>query len=95
MLSATGIFIRGLMMGAADIVPGVSGGTIAFITGIYSRLLNSLHKFDLVCLRLVFRADFKAAWQHVDGSFLLVYSQISILYLEHVLSISGPLCFFP
>ena len=70
MPSTTGIFIRGLMMGAADIVPGVSGGTIALINGIYSRLLDSLRKFDLVCLRLLFKADFKAAWSHVDGSFL-------------------------
>ena len=89
MPSMTGIFIRGLMMGAADIVPGVSGGTIAFITGIYGRLLNSLHRFDLACLRLVFRAEFKAAWKHVDGSFLLALVlgiATSILTLARVFS---------
>jgi putative membrane protein len=89
MPSKTGIFIRGLMMGAADIVPGVSGGTIALITGIYGRLLDSLRKFDLICLRLVFKADFKAAWGHVDGTFLLVLVSgiaTSILTLARVFS---------
>ena len=66
-----GIYIRGLAMGAADIVPGVSGGTVAFITGIYPRLLGSIRSFDLQALRLAFRGDVPAAWQHVDGSFLL------------------------
>lgn len=59
-------------MGAADVVPGVSGGTIAFITGIYGRLINSLQSVDLECLKLLFRFDIKQLWQRVDGSFLLV-----------------------
>jgi putative membrane protein len=58
-------------MGAADIVPGVSGGTIAFITGIYDRLLGSLRAFDLQLLARLWRLDIKGAWQHMDGSFLL------------------------
>ena len=70
-MSSFGIFLRGLMMGAADIVPGVSGGTVAFITGIYSRLLGSIRAFDLDCIRLLFQFEIKKAWQHVDGSFLL------------------------
>lgn len=57
-------------MGAADIVPGVSGGTVAFITGIYPRLLHSLRSFDLAALRLLLRGEFAAAWRHVDGGFL-------------------------
>ena len=66
-----GIFLRGLMMGAADIVPGVSGGTIAFITGIYDTLLASIRAFDLTFLRLLLRFDIRGAWQHVNGGFLL------------------------
>ncbi len=67
-----GIFLRGLAMGAADIVPGVSGGTIAFITGIYPRLLHSLRSFDLGAARLLLQGDLRGAWRHVDGGFLAV-----------------------
>jgi len=70
-LRAGGIFVRGLAMGAADIVPGVSGGTIAFITGIYPTLLHSLRSFDTHALRMLLRGDIGAAWQHVNGRFLL------------------------
>ncbi|MBA6411890.1 DUF368 domain-containing protein [Parahaliea sp. F7430] len=58
-------------MGAADIVPGVSGGTMAFITGIYDRLLAAIKSFDLALLRLLLRARFAAAWKHVDALFLV------------------------
>ncbi|TXS93643.1 DUF368 domain-containing protein [Parahaliea aestuarii] len=58
-------------MGAADIVPGVSGGTMAFITGIYDRLLGAIRAFDLALLGLVLKGRIKDAWQHVDGAFLL------------------------
>ncbi|NVK42766.1 MAG: DUF368 domain-containing protein [Oceanospirillaceae bacterium] len=63
---------RGMLMGAADAVPGVSGGTIAFITGIYEELIHSLRQFDLEALRLLWRRGPVAAWQHVNGTFLLV-----------------------
>ena len=66
-----GIFVRGMLMGAADVVPGVSGGTMAFITGIYDRLLAAIRAFDLTALQLLFKRDLRALWQHVDGSFLL------------------------
>ncbi len=69
-MTSLGVFLRGLAMGAADIVPGVSGGTIAFITGIYPRLLHSLRRFDLEALRLLLRGDLAAAWSRVDGGFL-------------------------
>jgi putative membrane protein len=58
-------------MGAADIVPGVSGGTVAFITGIYERLLGAIRSFDLAALRLLMKGEFGAVWSYVDGSFLL------------------------
>lgn len=76
-------------MGAADIVPGVSGGTIAFITGIYDRLLASIRAFDLDCLRRVFRGDLRGAWKHVDGGFLLALLAgigTSIVSLARVIS---------
>lgn len=70
-MSSIGIFLRGMMMGAADIVPGVSGGTIAFITGIYDTLLGSIRAVDLVFLRKLFALDIRDAWEHVNGGFLL------------------------
>ena len=63
-MHSIGIFLRGVLMGAADIVPGVSGGTIAFITGIYDRLLASLRSFDLEFLARLLRMDITGAWQH-------------------------------
>ena len=66
-----GVFLRGMLMGAADIVPGVSGGTMAFITGIYDTLVDSIRAVDLEFLRKVLRLDIAGAWQHVNGNFLL------------------------
>jgi putative membrane protein len=66
-----GIFLRGMLMGAADVVPGVSGGTMAFITGIYDRLLGAISAVDLAWLRLLFRGRLRAAFEAVDGLFLL------------------------
>ena len=70
-LKPAGVFLRGMLMGAADIVPGVSGGTIAFITGIYDTLLGSIRAFDLQFLARLWRLDIRGAWQHVNGGFLL------------------------
>ena len=70
-LSSASIFLRGLLMGAADIVPGVSGGTVAFITGIYDQLLDSLRAVDLEFLARLSRLDIAGAWQHINGRFLL------------------------
>ncbi len=70
-LSPVGVFLRGMLMGAADIVPGVSGGTMAFITGIYDTLLASIRAFDLIFLGKLVRLDITGAWQHVNGAFLL------------------------
>lgn len=66
-----GILLRGMLMGAADIVPGVSGGTMAFITGIYQRLLTAITAFDLVLARLVFGGRWAEAWRRADGAFLV------------------------
>lgn len=66
-----GVFLRGMAMGAADIVPGVSGGTIAFITGIYFRLLEAIGRLPVVFWRELCRGRLKAFWQLSDASFLL------------------------
>ncbi len=67
-----GIFFRGLAMGAADVVPGVSGGTVALITGIYERLIQSLSAFNLDACRYLLKGKVSEAWRHIDGNFLLV-----------------------
>lgn len=58
-------------MGAADVVPGVSGGTIAFITGIYDEFLASLKNCTPAALLIWPREGFKAMWDHINGGFLL------------------------
>jgi putative membrane protein len=88
-MSSFGVFLRGLLMGAADIVPGVSGGTIAFITGIYDTLLASIRAVDLVFLGKLRRLDFSGAWRHINGGFLLALLlgiATSVLSLARVIS---------
>lgn len=63
--------IKGLAMGAADVVPGVSGGTLAFILGIYERFLAALASFNLTALHLLRKGQLQAFWRHIDGAFLL------------------------
>ena len=58
-------------MGVADIIPGVSGGTIAFITGIYPTLLEAITAFNLKTLQELFKGNFKTVWQKINGGFLL------------------------
>lgn len=58
-------------MGSADVIPGVSGGTIAFITGIYEELLDSIKAFDLTAFRLLTAFEIKKLWQHINGNFLV------------------------
>lgn len=65
------VFLRGMAMGAADIVPGVSGGTIAFITGIYFRLLQAISDVPEATFRHLFKGQFRAFWSACDGTFLL------------------------
>ena len=65
------IFLKGLAMGAANVIPGVSGGTIALITGIYERLINAIKSCDITAIQLFFARDFAKLWQHVDGRFLI------------------------
>jgi len=62
---------KGMMMGAADAVPGVSGGTIAFMTGIYEELIYSLKQCGPEALVVLFRQGIAAFWAHVNGNFLV------------------------
>lgn len=62
---------RGFCMGAADVIPGVSGGTMAFILGIYPRLVEAIRAFDADFLRLLARGAWRAAVRHTDLVFLL------------------------
>jgi len=70
--SVVGIFLRGFAMGCADVVPGVSGGTIALITHIYERVIGAITKIDLLAINLFFRGQFSKFWTRIDGNFLLV-----------------------
>lgn len=70
-------------MGAADVVPGVSGGTIAFITGIYEELINSIRNINLSAVRLFFTGRWSSFWKQINGNFLLaVFSGIFISVLS-------------
>ena len=62
---------RGLLMGGADVIPGVSGGTVALILGIYNRLVTAISRFDMTLLKCVMRMQWSAAAQHVDLRFLI------------------------
>jgi len=62
----------GLMMGAAEVVPGVSGGTIAFISGIYEKLVNAIRQFNPYILLRLKREGIAAVWHDVDAGFLLI-----------------------
>ncbi|MDB4241448.1 DUF368 domain-containing protein [Polaribacter sp.] len=64
------IGLKGMAMGAADVVPGVSGGTIAFISGIYEELLSTISNVNLSLLKTLKTSGIKAAWKQLNGSFL-------------------------
>lgn len=63
--------LKGCAMGMADVVPGVSGGTIAFISGIYEELLDSIRSVNATALKLLLRFRLAEFWRHINGRFLL------------------------
>lgn len=80
---------KGLAMGAADVVPGVSGGTIAFISGIYEELIETIHNIDFGFFKVWKHESFKNAWKQYNLSFLLALFAgvfISILSLAKVIT---------
>lgn len=64
-------FLKGFAMGVANVIPGVSGGTIALLTGIFERLINALKSFDVEAVKLLFKFRFKEFAEHVDFGFLV------------------------
>src|SRR5690554_661686 len=90
------ITAKGLAMGAADVVPGVSGGTIAFISGIYEELIETIHKIDLGFFRIWKQQGFQASWQHYNLSFLLaLFSGVFISILSFAKLITWLLEVYP
>lgn len=89
-------FAKGVVMGIADAVPGVSGGTMALITGIYERLIAALAELRIATARQALGGDWAGAWQRLDGNFLLslglgiVLSLFSTLSLMHALLAQAP-----
>lgn len=71
MINTIMIIAKGLAMGAADIVPGVSGGTVALLTGIYLRLITAITNVNLSLLKLLFKGQLKEFWRAIDGNFIL------------------------
>jgi putative membrane protein len=83
------LFLKGIAMGAANVIPGVSGGTIAFITNIYEELINALKSFDIKAMKLLIQLKFSDFSKHVNLPFLLVLFSgvfISIVSLGKLLS---------
>lgn len=77
------IIFKGIAMGAADVVPGVSGGTIAFISGIYEELIESIDKINLGVFKVWKTYGFKTAWNSINGTFLVaLFSGIAISILS-------------
>ncbi|VAW26997.1 Integral membrane protein [hydrothermal vent metagenome] len=66
------LFAKGLAMGGADVVPGVSGGTIAFISGIYEELIDSIKAVNISSIKVLLKGEFKEFWQQINGNFLIV-----------------------
>lgn len=65
------VFLKGFAMGTADLVPGVSGGTIALITGIYDRLITAIASIDQHAVSMLFKGEILGAWRRVDAGFLV------------------------
>lgn len=91
------ITLKGMAMGASDVVPGVSGGTIAFITGIYQELIATISGVDLSLIKIWKEEGFKAMWKKLNGSFILallsgiLISIFSIMRLANYLLENHPI----
>ena len=81
--------LKGMSMGAADVVPGVSGGTIAFIVGIYDELIDSIKSINAQSLKMFFTGRWRAFWKMINGNFLfflLAGIGISVFSLAKVIT---------
>ncbi len=88
------ISLKGLAMGAADAVPGVSGGTIAFISGIYEELISTISNVNLSLFKTLFQKGIKTFWEQANGNFILAllsgiiisfvsFMKLAKYFLEH------------
>lgn len=71
MMSRIVLLLKGFLMGAVELIPGVSAGTIAFVTGIYTELLDSIKSINLQALKVLRAEGVSAFWQIINGNFLL------------------------
>ena len=65
------LFLKGLSMGTADVIPSISSGTIALITGIYSEPLDTIHSFNKIAFKLLLAGKWQRFWKQIHGNFLL------------------------
>lgn len=87
-----GVFVRGIGMGAADVVPGVSGGTIAFISGIYQELLDTIKGVNLTNLKTIKTEGLAGFWKNINGNFIVaLFAGIATSILSLASLISGVL----
>ncbi|MEO1653502.1 MAG: DUF368 domain-containing protein, partial [Bacteroidota bacterium] len=85
------LYFKGMAMGAADAVPGVSGGTIAFISGIYEELINTIKSIDFKAIKLLLSFNIAEFWRYTNATFLLV---LLLGILTSILSLSKLLVYF-
>ena len=94
--SSIRVLLTGFLMGMAEVVPGVSGGTIAFISGFYERLLGGLSGLRPELLTVLWRSGLRAAWQKSDGTFLsLLFGAMAVSILIFATVIKGALVTYP
>ncbi|MFY9179018.1 MAG: DUF368 domain-containing protein [Venatoribacter sp.] len=87
-MSSILLFLKGFLMGAVELIPGVSAGTIAFVTGIYTDLLDSIKSINLNALKTLKNEGIKAAWRAINGNFLLILGSgmlIALLSLSRLI----------
>lgn len=83
MIKSLLVFLKGMAMGAADVVPGVSGGTIAFITGIYNDLLSAINAINLKTLKELKTEGIAFVWKKINGNFLVaLVAGIAVSFLS-------------
>ena len=90
-----GLFFKGLAMGAANKVPGVSGGTVSFVLGFYEELIFSFQRINLIAIKLLFTGRFKSFFRYTNAQFLTlvlfgsVFSYFSVsLVLDYFLQMA-------
>lgn len=80
-----------MVMGIAEVIPGISGGTLALILGVYERLIKAIHSFNISLINLLMHRRFKDAWAYVDGNYILV---LFIGMLVSIFTLSSLILFF-